>query len=190
MAIRMPWAGGPDPEDALALGAFDAGFRGSWAWEQPVRFRHRWRLTCDGAAVATLATHGLFLSPTTARFADATWEVRLRFPAAAVVTRAGEAEPWGHYRSTWPSGGRVTRERQPELLWRREGFWGLVWSFTTADHIPLVRFRSRHTFLRYGATVELADAARRLDDLPALLALGWTLLLRRHRSHAAHAGAH
>ena len=42
MAIRMPWASGPAPDASLVLKEFDPGFRGSWAWEQPERFRARW----------------------------------------------------------------------------------------------------------------------------------------------------
>jgi hypothetical protein len=185
MKLQLPWAGGPDPEDALALGALDPNFRGAWAWEQPARLRARWRLTCDGAPVATLATHGAFGGPSTARFAGGAWEIAFRFRAGTVVTRAGEAEPWGSYRPGWLGGGRLARTGDAPLLWRRDGFWTRSWSFTTTDHLPLVRFHSKRTFLRQGAAVELEDAARHMPDLPALLALGWLLVLQAHRGHAS-----
>ena len=185
MKFQLPWASGPDPEAALALGAFDAKFRGTWVWEQPARFRARWRLNCDGVPVATLATRGVFAAPNTARFADASWEIAHRFRAGTVVTRVGEAGPWGSYRPGWLGGGRLSRTRDSALLWRRDGFWGRSWSFTTPDQIPLVRFHSQRTFLRHGATVEIEDAARRMPDLPVLLALGWLLVLQAHRGHAS-----
>lgn len=185
MAIKMPWANGPDA--SLALKEFDPGFRGRWAWEQPERFRARWRLTCDDTPVATLATHGLLFAPTMARFADASWELRYRFPAAMVVTRAGEAAPWGSFRHGWFGSGRLERRNDTPLLWRADGFWMRSWAFTTPDQIPLVHFRPGREFLRHEATIELEDAARRLPDLPALLALGWLLVLRMRRSgHGGH----
>lgn len=185
MKLQLPWASGPDPDDALALADLDPNLRGAWAWEQPARFRARWRLTCDGEPVATLATHGVFGRPNTARFADATWEISWRLRTGTVVTRAGEAAPWGSYRPGWLGGGRLSRTREAALLWRRDGFWTRSWSFTTTDHLPLVRFHSQPAFLRHGATVELEDAARRMPDLPALLALGWLLVLQAHRGHAS-----
>jgi hypothetical protein len=184
MKFRLRRAGRPDPEAAPELRKFDAGFRGAWAWEQPERFRARWRLTCDGIPVATLATRSVLVAATTARFADGGWELRHRFPAETLVLRAGEAEPWASYRRGWMGGGRLSRAHDSALLWRRDGFWGQTWSFTTTDQMPLVRFRARRTFLRQGATVELEDAARRIDCLPALLVLGWVLVLQAHRGHA------
>jgi len=184
MTIRMPWAGGPDPEDSLALRPFDPAFRGTWEWVQPVRFRSRWRLTCDGEPVATFAARSLFGAPTTARFAGGTWELRHRFPAWTVVTRSGEAEPWGRFRPGWFGSGTVTRTRENPLLWRPDGFWMHSWTFATPDQIPLVHFRRTRGVLRHGAIVELEDAARRMADLPAVLALGWLLVLRIARQHA------
>jgi hypothetical protein len=187
MAIRMPWAGGPDPDAALELKAFDPQFRGNWAWEQPERFRSRWHLTCDGEPVATLATHGILLAPSLARFAGETWELRYRFPADMVVTRVGEPEAWARYRPGWFASGRLARTHEGPLLWRPDGFWMRSWAFTTPDQIPLVQFRPTRAFMRHGAGIELQDAARRLRELPALLALGWLLVLRMRRSHG---GAH
>jgi hypothetical protein len=186
MKFQLPWAGGPDPETALELRKFDAKFRGEWAWEQPGRFRARWRLNCDGAPVATLATFGVFLAPDFARFADSSWVMRYRFPSETIVSRVGETEPWAHFRPGFFGGGRLSRTGESALLWRRDSFWGRSWSFTTSDHMPLVRFRSHHAFLRRGASIELEDAARRMPDLPALLALGWVLVLRAHRGHAGY----
>ena len=181
MAIRMPWTSGPDPDASLVLKEFDPEFRGNWAWEQPERFRARWRLTCDGIPVATLATHGLLLAPNTARFAGERWEIRYHFPAEMVVTRAGDPEPWGSYRPGWFGSGRLARADGTTLLWRPEGFWMRSWAFTTPDQIPIVHFQPSRTFLRHGASIELQDAARRMSDLPAVLALGWVLVLRMQR---------
>ena len=182
MAIRMPWAGGPDPDASLVLKEFDPDFRGEWAWEQPERFRARWRLTCGGEPVATLATHGLMLAPTRARFAAETWEIRNRFPAKQVVTRVGNPGPWGNYRPGWFGSGTLARADGTTLLWRPDGFWMRSWAFTTPDQIPILHFRPGRAFLRHSASVELQDAARRLPDLPALLALGWVLVLRMRRA--------
>jgi hypothetical protein len=186
MAIRMPWASGPDPDASLVLKDFDPDFRGNWAWEQPERFRARWHLTCDGAAVATLAKHRGFLTPSLARFAGETWEIRYRFPAEMVVTKVGEPEPMGRYRAGWFGNGKLARTHDGPLLWRPEGFWMRSWAFTTPDQIPLVQFRITRSFLRHGASIELQDAARRMRELPALLALGWLLIVRMRRGHGGH----
>jgi hypothetical protein len=181
MALRMPWAAGPDPEDALELGAFDPQFRGAWGWEQAGRFRARWRLTCDGAPVAALATHGIFAAPSLARFRDEAWELKYRFPAEMAVTRRGDAQPWAHWRPGWFGSGKLVTSQGSTLLWGPDGFWMRSWSFTTPDQIPLVTFRPARAFLRFDATIEIQDAARRLPELPALLALGWLLVMRIHR---------
>jgi hypothetical protein len=183
MTIRVPWASGPDPDAALELKDFDLDFRGNWAWQQPARFRAHWRLTCDGEPVATLAKHGVLLATYTARFAGATWEMRPRFPAEMVVSRIGEAAAWGRYRPGWFGSGRLERTDGSTLLWRPDGFWMRSWAFTTPDQMPLLHFRPGREFLRHGAAVELEDAARRMPDLPALLALGWLLVLRMQRRH-------
>ncbi len=186
MKFQLPWAGGPDAESGLELREFDAKFRGAWVWEQPERLRARWRLTCGGAPIATLSTFGVFVAPDSARFADSAWEMRYRFPSETVVTRVGATEPCARYRPGFFGGGTLSRTGESTLLWQRDSFWGRSWSFTTSDHLPLVRLRSHHAFLRRGATVELEDAARRMADLPALLALGWVLVLRAHRGHGGH----
>ena len=173
-------------EGTPTLQPFDARLRTEWAWTQPARFRPRWELRCGEALVATLGTRGFLLRPSVATFADGSWEFRHRFPGGINVQRAGETEPRGGFRPGAFSGGRVLRTGQDPLLWRRQDFWMRRWALLTEEQMPLMRFVLRPRFLRSNASLEIEDAARRLEDLPMLLALGWILVLLSHRGHGGY----
>ena len=178
-----PDAGAPPP-----LAPFDATARGAWAWEQPKRFSPRWNLTVDGAVVATLAVRGVFGHGAEGRSGRDHWRFRHGLPGNVTVFANGADMPCARYRPGWFAGGLIDRVGLETLSWRRENFWQTRWGIQTADRLPLIHLHPhRGVLLRKEASpVELEDAARRLPDLPMLIALGWFLVLRSHRSHAAH----
>jgi len=185
MSTPWPWSRPADEgEQAPGLQAFDAGFRGDWEWVQPARFRRRWELLCGGTAVARLVAPGILHGRNVARFADSAWRYRMRLGGGLEVTREGEPAPWGRYCPGWFTGGSVQRAHDAPLLWRRQDFWMMRWALLTSEHLPLLRFEVRPAFLRLGARVTIEDAARRMDDLPALVALGWLAVVMAHRGHS------
>ncbi len=191
---RMPrilLAGTAAAPAPTAFAPFDPAARGAWAWRQPARWRGEWLLHVDETAVARLREHGLFGHRGELWTADERWTLTTRFPGDVLVTREGTGTPVLRYRMGWFGGGRIERGSADTLLWRRESFWTMRWALVTADRLPLVHvLPSRRLFtFRHEASLELEDAARRLPDLAVLLALGWLLTLRAHRSaRTAHGG--
>lgn len=175
-----------DEERRAALAPFDASARGTWAWTQPARLRARWTLAVDGRAVAELAGLALIGAKARVLLADRTIELRPRFPGDMVAIETGAESPLVRYRASWLAGGRFERAGEPALLWRRESFWRTHWGLLTPEHLPLAHLRTRLGFLRREATLELEDAARRLPDLAALLALGWYLAIRAQHHHTTY----
>ncbi len=187
MLLLRPATPAPAPGEPAP---FDATARGEWAWVQPLRFRPAWDLVVDGAVVGRLALRGVMRHAAEMHVAGATWTFRPRFPGDVLVTAAGAAAPCARFRMGWLGGGRIEREGRDTLRLRRESFWGLRWALVTGEQLPLVHLHAKHglVFVREGARLELEDAARRLEDLPMLLALAWFQVLHTRRSHVAHGG--
>ena len=185
-AFRRPNA--PAPAAAAPLAPFDAASRGAWSWEQPARLRPHWNLTVDDAVVGTLALRGLLRRAADVRVAAGGWSLRPRFPNDVLVLFDGAGTPCVRYRPGWLRGGRIEREGRETLFLRCENFWGTRWAIQTVERLPLVHLHHRlgPFMVRNSATLELEDAARRLEDLPVLMALAWFEMLRARRSHAAH----
>jgi hypothetical protein len=185
-------ARGPEPGAAPEPAPFDAGARGEWRWAQPARFRPAWTLAVDDTVVGTMALRGVLQQTAEVRVGGATWTIRPRLLGDALVF-AGGAEGAGtpsvHYRPGWWGGGRVEREGRETLLWRHENLWRMHWGLYTSEKSPLVHVQPHLApfRIRRECRVELEDAARRLEDLGVLIALGWYLALRSQQSHAANA---
>lgn len=189
-APRLMLFGGRTPAAAPAaaeLAPFDPAARGTWAWTQPARLRPAWILAANGTPVATLELRGAFQFSAHARVAGGAWTFVPKFRGDVLALAGDAAAPAVRYRPGWFAGGRLEREGRETLLWRRENMWRLNWGVFTADKLPLIHLQPRHAAfrIRRECGVELEDAARRLDDLPLLLALGWFLALRMPHSHGA-----
>lgn len=174
-----------EPPAPPALAPFDAAVRGPWAWRQPDRFRSRWILFAGDAPVLALTRRGLLRARADARTSEGAWTLQPRLLADVTVTAAGASVPCARLRGSLLGNGRIECRDGSALAWRRESFWGRRYGIRTTDALPLVHVVPHWSFLRQESEVVIEDAARRRNDLPELLALGWFLVLRQHRRHAA-----
>ena len=160
---------------------------GSATWAKAPRLPRTWNLTAKGAVLASLTWPKVLGTLGVADAGREVWEFRRTgvFRRRVTVRRPGSDRELAALAPRWNGTGRLEFPAGRQFEWRREGFFRPVWSFHAADGSHLVRFRRSGAF-RPRAEVTIESSARRYEELPLLVTLGWhLLLLDRHDSAAA-----
>lgn len=164
-----------------------------WMWTRPRVFRRRWELrpvdSCGGdELLATLESRHAFGWTMTGETAECRWQLRhfglLR--GHVVLTSRGDALERALFLPGWFGAGAVRCDSGLALRWHRADVWGRRWQLVDADDSPLLTFTREASFFRSTTAVEVADAARERAELPALVLLGFYLVvLMQRQSHAS-----
>lgn len=167
---------GPTP----TLVPFDPAERIALAWVQPRRFGAQWRLVSGERTFAVLRGPGSLWKPVVLTMVDGVYDLRHQLWKGVTIAPQGGpvfARVTAHMFGTGPV--EVGGERKYTL--RRVGFLASDWELRTLDDMPLVHFGLRRGFLKTGAEILIEDAARRIAQLPQLLALTWFAMLNTRR---------
>lgn len=165
-----------------ALAAFDAGERGEWWWRQPKWSKRAWKLEAGGRVVAELEGESLFSSTSRVRFDGLSFEVRRGWTGNGELREDADGVPLARFVSRWTGGGRIESPAGDRLEFVPRGFWQRTYELRTEDELVLARLESHDGLARHEVRIELEDAARRRDDLRALLALASAMVFapKRH----------
>lgn len=155
---------------------------GGLYWQQPRVFQREWRLVSERGEHLLMHGHGISRRKLVAETPEATWTLTRSWTGNVVL-----ADPEGRELASLPRGwfGRCRLELPsgPTLHWRRRRWVGERILEDVEGH-ELLRLRRRFAFFRFQADVSLADAVRRRDDLPLLLAVTFFAWLSEPRGHA------
>jgi hypothetical protein len=150
-------------------------------WEQPRVFQREWRLVSDRGEHVLIHGHGITRRKLVAETPQATWMLTRSWGGSVTL-----ADPEGRELASVPHGwfGRCRLELPsgPTLQWRRQ-FWLGERVLEDVEGHELLRLRRRFAFLRFQATVELADAVRRREELMLLLVVTFFAWLSEPRGH-------
>lgn len=151
--------------------------------------RRSWGLVVGGRDLATVSMPKLFGNLAIAETPAGRWTFKRVgvFRQVVTVRRPDEEENLATMARRWGKES-LLECRGRRFTWRRESFWGRRWSWVASDGSLLVGFKTRMGF-RYSATVEVSREARRYEDTPLLLVLGWYLIVLQAQEAAAAAAA-
>ena len=152
-------------------------------WRQPRRLARVWELMADGEPAAMMTWRGPWKRGFVARVASREWIVSEPFLAPMSIAPAEGEAFVVRTRPGWFGAATLERAAGESLRWRRENWLRRTFVTANAEGFPLLRTIGRREFLRFGAAVELEEAARRLPDLEALVLIGWALVLASARNH-------
>jgi hypothetical protein len=164
------------------LAPFDADERGEWWWRQPRWSKRAWKLDAGGRVVGALDGESFFSSTSRVRFAALAFEMHRGFTGNGELRAPGGPERLARFHASWRGGGRIDAPAGDRLELVPTGFWQRSYELRTEDALVLVRLESHDSLTRHEVRLELEDAARRRDDLPALLALASAVVFapKRH----------
>ena len=179
--------GAPAAREVQAHGATHAltplgdAVNGALYWEQPRVFRREWRLVSDRGEHMLIHGHGITRRKLVAETEQATGMLTRSWGGSVTL-----ADPEGRELASVPHGwfGRCRLELPsgPALQWRR--MWLNDRLLEDFEGQELMRLRRLFAFFRFQAQVSLADAVRRREDLPLLLAVTFFAWLSEPRGHA------
>ena len=168
--------------EAHALLPLGDAVHGTLSWEQPRVFQREWRLLSERGEHLLIHGHGISRRNMVAETPAATWTLRRSWGGNVTL-----ADPEGRELASVPHGwfGRCRLELPsgPTLQWRRR-VWAGERVLEDVEGHELLRLRRRFAFFRFQADVSLAEAVRRRDDLPLLLAVTFFAWLSEPRGHA------
>ena len=155
---------------------------GSLIWVKTSWRRKDYVLQYDGEDVATFRFQRLFGSLATAQSAEGCWtfqQVGL-MRRRTVVRECGDEREVAVFRNNWWTFGGTVELSTGERYRITPNFW--MTALTIANEVgdPIVRHHWVR-LLKSSRTVEIAPAARSLEELPWLVMLGWYLLIQRSR---------
>ena len=92
----------------------------------------------------------------------------------------GQGAPIGELRLGWTRlQGDLVRPGLPTVTWRRAGAWGLECVFEDEAGGPIVALRPMGSWVRNGASVEVAPEAAARPDLHLLIGLAFYRMVRQ-----------
>jgi hypothetical protein len=160
----------------LALVALPGGHSEVLRWTQPRALRSEWRLDGADGPMATLRAGNRSYA---ARTAAGPWTLAVGWTGRILVNREGAREHELSFEPRAFAADRVVRAAGEALCWRLAGL--SHWRLGTEDGRELIEVRSRG-FMHGSMEVTLAEAARTLPDLDALVLLTGALPVVATRS--------
>jgi len=163
-----------------ALAPLGDAVNGPLHWQQPAVFRREWRLVSDRGVHLILHGRRITRRKLEAETAGATWTL-----SRSWLGEVSLADAEGRELASIPHGmlwrWRFELPNGTTLAWRRH--WSGDHTLEDAEGHELLRIVRRFAFFRFQATVELADATRRRDDLLVLLAATFYAWLSEPRGY-------
>ena len=161
-----------------ALGALGDAVHGELRWIQPRVFGREWQLVTDRGEHLLVRGRGWTRRHAVVETPEATWSLA-RSWLGDIALADPEGRPLMRMTRTWWGGRSLEPAAGPALRWRWH--WRGLRTLESEEGHELLRLRPRWSLLRREATIVLADAARRRDDLLALLAVTFYAWLSRRR---------
>lgn len=155
-------------------------------WQQPSALHQRYELRAGDALVATLAFRSSWGTLATAESADGCWTFkRVGFWQTRVTIRpCGSDTDLGAFRNdTWRGGGTLAVEGGSSFQ-LTTNTWQTRLELLDAQEQPLLRYATTG-WLKQGAVLSIAPAARALPELSWLAVFGWYVVVMLSRDSAA-----
>ena len=167
------------------------------SWSQPKALHRAFELRDGDRLLGALSFVKAYGSLAEASMAAGEWTFkRVGFlrPRVTVRRRGQETDLAIYQPKGWGAGGDLQFAGGRVYAWKSANFWSTKFDFVDVAGMTIIAFRpgmeeSRWPdFFKFQALVEIDASARRLEELPLLLALGWYLMILQHEDSAS-AGA-
>jgi hypothetical protein len=155
-------------------------------WQQPSGFHPRYALQAGGALIATLAFRSSWGTLATAERADGCWTFkRVGFWQTRATVRlcASDTDLGAFQNNTWRGGGTLTLLGGPAFQ-LTTNTWQTRLEVVDAQEQPVLRYATTG-WMKQGAGLSIAPAARTLSALPWLAVFGWYVVVMMYRDSAA-----
>jgi hypothetical protein len=154
----------------------------SLSWNQLGMLRREWEWRADERVIGRLRLEGLVRPKPIAEGPSGPWTIQMAWTGHAEI-RDTKARVVASYRPGWWGNGTIGTLSNERLRWKRRGLMRPTWTIETESGTACLTFRAKRSFVRYEATVEISDFGRRLEQLEALMLLGWHLYVAAERVH-------
>jgi hypothetical protein len=167
-------------------------------WVQPKAFHRCFELRRGEHVVGTLEFRSACGSLALAVTSAGRWTFKRVgfFSPRVTVRREGEETDLALYRARWTgTEGILEFPDRRTYMWKAANFWATQFGFHRADGGPLVTFSSGSgegglsNLFKSQARVEMPPAARKAEEVPLLVVLGWYLMVLQREDAAGSAAS-